>query len=85
MGMVLAIRKRLEFNTPPRKISGSPPSSRWRKQTQYFRLGQHKQCVADCDAAIAKQPRYGKAFYRRAQAREALEQEREAEAIAQAA
>ena len=43
-----------------------------------LKLGQHTQCVADCDAAIAKQPRYGKAFFRRAQAREALEQLSEA-------
>ena len=43
-----------------------------------LKLGQHTKCVADCDAAIAMQPRYGKAFFRRAQAREALDQISEA-------
>ena len=43
-----------------------------------LKLGQHTKCVADCDAAIAMQPRYGKAFFRRAQAREELEKMQEA-------
>lgn len=38
-----------------------------------LKLGKHAQCVEDCDAAIQKQPQYGKAFFRRAQAREALD------------
>ena len=38
-----------------------------------LKLGKHTQCIEDCDAAIQKQPQYGKAFFRRAQAKEALD------------
>ena len=57
---------------PERKLASASALLGNRALAQ-LKLKKHEACVDDCTAALTLDPGYGKALYRRAQAREALD------------
>ncbi|CAB3233939.1 unnamed protein product [Arctia plantaginis] len=73
-------REALEKYSRAIELDSANPVYYCNRAAAYFRLGEHEAAVADCTAALALQPDYGKAHGRLGLALTALERHREARA-----